>query len=194
MLHRFLVSCSVLALFAGLSASLAKADSVDPNPTVTTTTIADDFSFVLGPDTYTWTIASPVAAAPMGPEAFDVSVPYTFDGTQTSGTFEFYPANNTGGFFLCDGAGAPACSTGQGLVTNGDALFSGDTSSPTFTPGTYTLTEEVPNFGPTGTLTISAVSGPGGTATPEPSTLLLTGIGVLGLFWVARKRRFSLSA
>lgn len=183
MLHRFIVAFSVLALLAGLSAGLAKADSVDVS--TVNSVQSYDFTFVptSGP-TYTWSVASPVPATlPFAGISFVLSdVSYMVGDVAATGTLDFFTAANGGGFALADNPNATT------LILNefGPAVYSGPENAPTFDTGTFTF-GDIPGgiSSPPGTLTIAAV-----TATPEPSTLLLTGLGVLALFWVARKRRF----
>lgn len=183
MLHRFIVACSILTLFAGLSAGLAKADSVDAASVATVDSY--DFTFVptSGP-TYTWSVANPVpATTPLAGISFVLSdVPYKVGGTSATGTLDFFSAAGGGAFILA----ANPDSTTYILDEFGPVLYTGPESNPTFNTGDFSLSGSF--NGPTNaTLSIAAVTT---TATPEPSTLLLTGLGVAGLFWFARKRRF----
>ncbi|HEY6466005.1 MAG TPA: PEP-CTERM sorting domain-containing protein [Candidatus Acidoferrales bacterium] len=181
MLHRLAVACVAVALFAGLSASRAKADGTN----VVTTTTVDNFLFTLsGGSTYAWTI--PVPAQPVigsqGGTAFDLLDPsYSYDGqAATSATLmEFYTPIPDGFVFL---GGA-----GPDLSVDGPSLFAGSpVSDPVFNLGTFTdYTDKI--SGQAATLVVTQTTTP--VATPEPGTLLLTGIGVLALFWVARKKK-----
>ena len=91
--------------------------------------------------------------------------------------------------------------TGTDDIFYGVQLYSGSESSPTFTPGQYTLGAAT-LFGLTdsGTLGISLasspVSGPGGgpsnvavAPTPEPSSIALLGTGALACASLVRRRR-----
>ena len=179
MSHRLIVAFSVLTLFAGLSAGSAKADSI-------TTTTVDNFTFIptSGP-TYAWSIAVPVIVTiPQPNNSFVVNdISYTADGAPATADFVFYSASKGGGFIL---ANTP---TTYLISEYGPALYTGPETAPTFTLGTFTLTDALGT--PNGTIDISEVTS---TATPEPSTLLLTGLGIVGLFWVARKRRYTAPA
>ncbi len=184
MLHRFIVACSVLTLFAGLSAGLARADSV--NTSTVATVDSYDFTYVpISGPTYTWSVANPVpATSPLTDISFVLTdVSYTVGGVAATGTLDFFSAAGGGAFVL---AASPA-STSYILSEYGPVLYQGPESNPTFIPGEFSLADSA--TGPTNaTLTIAAVTS---TATPEPSTLLMTGLGLVALFWVAGKRRLA---
>lgn len=179
MLHRFAVACMAVAMFAGLSASRAKADGTN----VVTTTTVDNFLFTLsGGSTYAWTTTVPPVITSQGGTAFDLVDPsYSFDGqpATSASLMEFY-TSIPGGFVFLGGAGPD-------LSVDGPSLFAGSpVSAPVFNLGTFTdYTDAV--SGQTATLVVTQTTTP--VATPEPGTLLLTGIGVLALFWIARKKK-----
>lgn len=185
MLHRLVVAFSVLTVFVGLSAGLAKADSVDASTVATIQSY--DFTFVptSGP-TYTWSIGNPVPSVSEIPgDSFIVNdISYTVGTTEDTGTMKFFSSTNGGGFILA----AEAFPANYLLDEFGASIYTGSEYSPTFDIGTFTFGNTAAgNSSPAGTLTIAAVTT---TATPEPSTLLLTGLGLVALFWVARKRNF----
>ncbi|HKV46960.1 MAG TPA: PEP-CTERM sorting domain-containing protein [Candidatus Acidoferrales bacterium] len=186
MSHRFIVACSVLALFAGLSAGLAKADSLNATSPAVVSSGEYDFTYVVGSNTYAWSIPEPVAAMGVvsgASFAFD-GIPFTLNqGPSMLGDVEFFSDSFFGGFALA--TYPPGAGQTYFANTGGPVLYTGPESSPTFDLGTFSV-EDV-TAGTTGAITISEVNA---TATPEPSTLLLTGLGVVALFWVARKRRF----
>lgn len=186
MLHRLAVACVALALFAGFCATDAKADS----------TTIDNFVFTLSNgNTYTWTATVPPDIIPAGGTAFDLKdTSYTFQ--QGSGpivdtsamSIEFYTDAAAGGFVLTGGAG-------PGLFVDGPSLFEGSSPlAPVFNLGTFTNFTDFPDEGGSlgGSLTVTQTVVAN---TPEPSTLLLTGVGLLGILGIARKKkRFSLAA
>ncbi|MGH9575704.1 MAG: PEP-CTERM sorting domain-containing protein [Candidatus Acidiferrales bacterium] len=185
MLHRLFVAFSALTVFVGLSAGLAKADSLDTSTAVVTSG-EYDFSYVVGSDTYAWSIPEPVAAMNVvAGKSFNFeAISFTLNqGPSMVGDVAFFSDALFGGFALATYPPGP----GQTYFANtgGPVLYTGPESSPTFDLGTFTVDDVT--AGSTGALTITAINA---TATPEPSTLLLTGLGLVALFWVARKRRF----
>ena len=90
----------------------------------------------------------------------------TFNGSATTFDLLFYDTTESGGFDI------------SGLLSlAGDQLFTGSTSSPTFIPGTFTLSTYGSNDRAY-TLTISSSDG----AVPEPAswTMMLVGFAALG--------------
>ena len=97
--------------------------------------------------------------------------------------------------FLGDGASVGDENTASGYpyytYADGSQLFSGSVTDPTFTPGTYTIDNIVDLTFDGGlsngdyTLAISN----GASVTPEPSSLLMLGTGVLGLAGMYRRKR-----
>lgn len=180
MLHRLAVACVVVALFAGFSATRAKADSTN----VVTTTV-DNFDFTISGNSYTWSVTLPPTVVEPDPAfgAFGLVVPYSLNGgTPTPGGFTFYTSSNLGGFTL-----GPPGSTLSVLSTTGPSLFTGPVTAPVFDVGTFTGFIDLLSGETGGTMTITQTTE--STATPEPGTLLLTGIGVFALFWLARKKK-----
>ena len=115
------------------------------------------------------------------PASFGLGYNFTVNGTATfagggtcSDSLEFY-TNPTGG-----GGFADSCISGLAPYTDqGVQLFTGSVTDPTFTAGTYDFKTDTGS----GVLSISRLA-----ATPEPSSLLLLGTGLVGLAAFARKR------
>lgn len=115
---------------------------------------------------------------------------YYLEGSIVSGLtpdfIRFFSGSNGGGFEMCFN-GTPPAACPDGLGTYGAALYTGMTSSPTLSTGTFTSDSFIVNVGansyeqPNTTLEASAV--------PEPSTLLLTGICFLGILTSSIRRK-----
>jgi hypothetical protein len=146
---------------------------------MSTPAIADDCHFNLsGSTSATFTInCSPVPNAYSGDSvngAFEVdSVPGTLNGSPT--TFDYFvfdTSTENWDFGFGDGS----------LIGSfqGPQLFTGSPSSPTFTPGDYTFSNDLGSY----TLTIGAVS-----AVPEPSSWAMMLLGFLAISVAVRGRR-----
>jgi hypothetical protein len=108
----------------------------------------------------------------IGFEIFDVSVLVNGTGPFLTST-SFYTLASDGGF---ENAYAS---------TYGPVVFSGSTASPTFVNGDYDMFDVVGN--PSGTLHLTTAMA----AVPEPSTVVLMGLGLVGLGVVGRRKVMS---
>ena len=161
-------SISALAVSLALSALPVRAASLDlftfTSPVIT------------GPLTTTLD-ASPTPTSFTPGVSFTVNGTVTFEGNTLSGPISFL---NSGG------------ASGGGTTFTGPVLFSGPDANPTFLLGMFNLSgnADIGNGGVqpvSGVLVISqATTTP---PVPEPDTIALTGIGVLGLVVYLRRRR-----
>jgi hypothetical protein len=168
---RSLVTLSLLC-FSLVAARQARADSVD-------------YTWQFGGNTFTWSLpTNPVISSGNVVPGLSFTIPgvsFNENGVPSTlpGTVDFFstnPGNDPfpGGFDLYTGNFNFLADT-FGLL-----LYGGSEGAPTLSTGTFILTEIGPDgvtsIG-TGTLTATPVS----TTIPEPSTILLMAIGVIGL-------------
>jgi len=170
MARRVLVAVFLLGILALANASRVQADGVQ----------MDSFTYTYGGDTYTWELPASPTPDTVEPDVYfiDDNVPVSVDdGASAPESLYFFTTDGLGGFAIPD----------LSVFTYGAQVFSlgsSGLSDPTFTPGTYTLDNDYVG-GPTGTLVIAAV--------PEPGTLLLLGVGMLGLAAGAKRKMCSLA-
>jgi PEP-CTERM motif len=158
-MRRLIIGGLLIAILGLVSASRAKADT---------------FTYTFGGNTFVWQLpASPTIGAgdyETGHYFDTFDVPYTENGVaQAPGAILFF--SSPGGGF-----------EGLGLNTFGPQLYSGTEQAPTFIPGTYHLN----NGSLTGPLDTLVISSP--VSSPEPSSLMLIGSGLLSLLGLARKK------
>jgi hypothetical protein len=139
-------------------------------------------------DTFSFT--SPVITGPLTttldasptPTSFIPGVSFTVDGTVS---FEGNTLNGPITFLNSGGA------SGGGTTFSGPLLFSGPDANPTFLPGSFNLSGNA-NIGNGGVQSISGVLviSPAATTSPvpEPTSLALTGTGILGFIGYLRRR------
>ena len=170
-MRRFILSGLLTAVLGLISASRAQADGVDT------------FKYTFDGNTFIWYLAS---SPPIGEGDFELDgsfaildVPYSENGVdQTPSEFDFFSFPKEGGGFeiITSSLTSPA-------NTFGAQLYSGMENAPTFVPGTYKLN----NGGPAGLLGKLIIS-TSSVSTPEPSSLILMGSGLLSLLGFARKK------
>ena len=173
MMRRLVLACALVTVLGLFSPREVKADGV-----------VDTFTLQFagaGSPTFSWELpASPtISAGDATSTSFviqDLTYWITGGGSSTWDKIIFYTAGDGGGFaaFICQSPSP--CHIAFPLDDFGAQLFTGSTSSPTFAPGTYTLTGD----GFTETLIISQ--------TPEPASLLLLGSGALACLGFLRNK------
>jgi len=164
-MRRLIIGGLLIGILGLVSASRARADGG-----------VDTFTYNFGGNTFSWQLpASPTIGAGdfFTSHYFEIfDVPYTENGVaQAPAELIFFSAPAEGGGF-----------EGALLDAFGMQLYSGTEEAPTFLPGTYDLNNGS-STGPLGTLVISTPI-----PSPEPSSLMLIGSGLLSLFGLARKK------
>jgi len=159
-----------LALVLAIAAGSAKADSTLLSYTLT------------GPDTASFTLAvNPTVADSLNQFGFDLTpTNLVVDGVHVSDLLFFYSGDP---MFLGVPVPGPAGGLSGFIFPSlvGPQLYSGPESAPTMLTGTFALTDF-----DTGTEKYTLVVAP--VSTPEPATLALFGVGLLGMAIFYRRR------
>lgn len=175
----------------------------------TGTALADSFTLADGTDTISFSVPNQPARGSFTPDCSEGTclgfyfneVAITVDGTalSTPYTVEFYTKNDAGGMAIFNIA------TGDNLVNNygavlpgytgdqGQKVYSGSVFNPTFLAGVYQEFGNGPGSGidymnGNSTLTISDADPNSSTITPEPSSVLFLGTGIVGCLGAMRRK------
>ena len=170
-IYKLFSAAFLLLSFSVLAASQIRADEIN-------------YSYTSGSNTFTWTLpVNPVIAPVDDHTPFGFTIPnwsFSENGAPMVGTFDFFSTLFDGGFQL---------TSGVSLLINaqGDQLYSGPESAPTMLTGTFgpfTDCGSDPSCSNPNTATLEATST---SATPEPTSFLLFGTGLLGIVLISRR-------
>jgi PEP-CTERM motif len=164
-MRRLINICFFIAILVLALAGQVKADG------------NDNFTYQFGGNTFTWQLpASPNVGSEytIGQDFYIPDVPFSENGVaEGRGTFVFYSGQPG------IGGGLELYNTNATLINAfGAQVYDGFESAPTFLPSTYELNNGSAT-GSVGTLVISA---------PEPGSLMLLSVGMLGLIVLACKK------
>ena len=186
----------LLLLFAAIGATNVHADTIQysSSGTFSASTPSSAFS---GPGD-TWAFSFQIDSNPTvsNPTAFFFepvfsNFSYLLNGSPvviTPDRIPFFTTAASGDMVVCFTVARP-CTDGFETNISAPQMFTGPTSAPTMSAGAFTSTWDVyvgnTQYLQAGTATIEAV------VTPEPSSTLLLGTGLLFIFIVSRKKLFA---
>jgi len=160
------------------------------------TALADSFTISDGTNNVSFSIpATPT------PDSYSTGYSFTFNsvnvtvnGTTASYTVDFFNFNDAGGLDIYNGVTNDLVVNNFGWSSDpngstGVQVYTGSESNPTFVAGVYPQTGAGADYFNSGsTLTISDADPNSSTLTPEPSSVLLVGTGIIGCLGALRRK------